>query len=249
MVIGAPQWQPTGMSVSTGRFSFFMPNFTAFTPSIGAWMLGNGAMAPESYANSFYNSYIPLQYSNYGGDYQITQVTPPPTFMAPITYNNLGAQITGTNVLPLGMNPQQPSVQGPDVSGQVENEINKNTSQNLATVIEGAKILNKRIESDLTKEGISQEKKDALEAVKTKIAEVLADAEALKESTDTDTKEALDKSKELMAKLRECQEEYQKAARIKDEERQENNTENGETEGTEENNNNNNNDNGNTNSD
>ncbi len=205
MVIGAPAWRPTGMSVSTGCFAYNMP-FTGF-----AGFFGTGQMPPESFANTAFYNYLPLQYTNYGGDFQVSLVTPPPDFMAPCTYNYLGQQITGTTGIYPGFGGDQPSVGATNVSGAVEQALNIQTSQNLAGVIQGSKGLLNRIDAELNKEDIPEDKKSKLTELKTKVETLKQDAEQLKDSTDTESQEALNKSKDLQKQLRELNKEFTEA--------------------------------------
>ncbi len=228
-------WHPTSMSVEYRNFQYMGLPY-------GGFYLNGGKITPASYANSRYQNYLPLMYSWYGGDSQVTLVTPPLQYMPGCTFNGLAAQYTGTYAMPYGMSGGAPSINQNDiresVRGNVEQAQNSMASENIQICLRGAKGLKSRIEAKIADTNTTEEQQATLNAILEEVTALITEANNLKSAGQDDNgtiepKEAYQKSEEMMKKLTELQNKFKEATKAPEE-----NTETGNTEGNEGTNNN-----------
>ncbi len=120
----------------------------------GYSFLPRGAMTNEGIANAPFANYLPLLYTNYGGDFQVSVMRPPINFMTGMYTNPMGTQILGTSYY----NPGSSSAVNPvDNSAQINKDVDASMSQ----------IASQNINTLLTQ---------TIPALKTKINSALSDA-------------------------------------------------------------------------
>lgn len=182
------------------------------TSGLGNFYMG-GQMTVDGLANAAFSNSLPLQYTNYGGDYQVSMITPPPSFMTGATYNFLGQQITGTPALyPTftggAVNPDPAQVQQ-NIAGDVEAANDSIASNNIASVIQGTNGLTARLNSAINKDGIENSKKEELKGILKEVNDLKTEAENLKKAGSKDSTEIIDsadalkKTRDMLKKLNE----------------------------------------------
>lgn len=155
-----------------------------------------------SLANYFYSPFLPMMYTNYGGDIQITNVNPSDYYNDVNIWFNPAAQWA----LSQGQNPWMQTPWCPSVSQNsiiegaqrlLAPELNKLTSQNINSCINMISQTKAKLKSKLMDDNLSEAQKDEIEKMLKQLKEQENKLKEITESKNLDPQTAFEKVTEI----------------------------------------------------
>ncbi|MBR1460626.1 hypothetical protein IJ596_03185 [bacterium] len=180
-----------------------------------SFMSSTGHATNASYANIPFSGVLPMMYTNFGGDLQVTNCDPYGGYNLGILFNQLAAQSWGMT----SMYAADPITCSAGMAGgaQMAQSLlaptyNNLASQNINSASQTIQCAKTKLEAELNKDGIKDEDKQAIQQTLDKIKELEEKLNKLKESTDLDPQTAYEQSKEINNEINKTLSDAQKAA-------------------------------------
>ncbi len=155
-----------------------------------------------SLANHFYSPFLPMMYTNYGGDVQVTNINPNDYYNDINVWYNPAAQWAlsqGPN--PWMQTPWSPSVSQDSIIAGAQRllapELNKLTSQNINSCINMISQTKARLNSKLMDDNLSEAQKDEIEKMLKQLKEQENKLKEITESKNLDPQTAFEKVTEI----------------------------------------------------
>jgi len=202
----------------TGKKIMFNCPVSIMSPA--SFMSSTGVATNMSYANFPYSGVLPMMYTNFGGDLQVTTIEPYSGYNVGILFNPLAAQNLGISSMYANStmtNPPDVTAAAAQQAQQILKPIYNNmASQEINCASQTIQCAKTKLEAELNKDGIKDEDKEAIQRTLDKIKELEEKLNKLKESTDLDPQTAFEQAKEINNELNQTLRDAQKAAAEKE---------------------------------